>query len=79
MGGHQPHAAAELACVARGGPRLRRRAATGAEEASASAFEDFPPDAWVFLTDLEAENTTAFFDANRRRNDGGIASPSKGS
>lgn len=31
-----------------------------------SAFEDFPPDAWVLLTDLEAENTTAFFDANRR-------------
>ena len=43
-----------------------------------SAFEGFPPDAWVFLTDLEAENTTAFFDANRRRNDDGIASPSKG-
>jgi hypothetical protein len=42
-----------------------------------SAFEGFPPDAW-FLTDLEAENTTAFFDANRRRNNDGIASPSKG-
>jgi hypothetical protein len=38
MGGHQPHPTAELASVARGGPRLRRRAASGAEEASVSAF-----------------------------------------
>jgi len=42
-----------------------------------SAFAGFPPDAWTFLTDLEADNTKAFFDANRRRYDDDIASPSK--
>lgn len=42
-----------------------------------SPFTGFPPDAWTFLADLEAENTKVFFDANRDRYDDGLAGPSK--
>lgn len=42
-----------------------------------SEFVGFPPDAWAFLAELEADNTKAFFDANRSRYDDGIAGPSK--
>lgn len=42
-----------------------------------SAFAGFPPGARAFLTDLEADNTKAFFDANRRRYEDRIAGPSK--
>lgn len=42
-----------------------------------SPFTGFPPDAWTFLTDLDADNTKTFFDANRDRYDDGIADPSK--
>ena len=31
-----------------------------------SMFAGFPPYAWAFLTELQADNTKAFFDANRR-------------
>ena len=50
VGGHQPHPAAKLAGAARGSPRLRRLATAATEEAQASAFVGFPPDAWAFLT-----------------------------
>ena len=40
-------------------------------------FAGFPPYAWAFLTELQADNTKAFFDAIRRRYDDGIAGPSK--
>jgi uncharacterized protein (TIGR02453 family) len=42
-----------------------------------STFAGFPRDAWAFLTELDADNTKAFFDANRRRYDDAIAGPSK--
>jgi uncharacterized protein (TIGR02453 family) len=42
-----------------------------------SAFAGFPPDAWAFLADLDADNSKAFFDANRVRYDEGVAGPSK--
>jgi uncharacterized protein (TIGR02453 family) len=42
-----------------------------------STFPGFPPDAWAFLSDLEIQNTKAFFDANRHRYDDGIAGPAK--
>ena len=45
--------------------------------ASIVSGRGFPPDAWAFLTELQADNTKAFFDANRRRYDDGIAGPSK--
>ncbi|MGE0140647.1 MAG: TIGR02453 family protein [Ilumatobacteraceae bacterium] len=42
-----------------------------------SAFAGFPPDAWAFLVELEADNSKVFFDANRHRYDEAIAAPSK--
>ena len=42
-----------------------------------NAFAGFPPDAWAFLTELDADNTKGFFDTNRQRYDDGIAGPSK--
>jgi uncharacterized protein (TIGR02453 family) len=47
------------------------------EPTPVSMFAGFPPDAWAFLAELQADNTKAFFDANRRRYDDGIAGPSK--
>jgi uncharacterized protein (TIGR02453 family) len=40
-------------------------------------FAGFASDAWAFLAELQADNTKAFFDANRHRYDDGIAGPSK--
>ena len=34
-----------------------------------SGFVGFPPDAWAFLTELQADNSKALFDANRQRYD----------
>jgi hypothetical protein len=42
-----------------------------------SAYAGFPPDTWAFLTEPQADNSKAFFDANRQRYDDGIAGPSK--
>jgi uncharacterized protein (TIGR02453 family) len=42
-----------------------------------SSFTGFPTDAWTFLSDLEADNTKGFFDANRDRYDDTIAGPAK--
>ena len=58
-----------LAFVASQPPPMKKR--------TVSTFAGFPPDAWAFLTELQAGNSKTFFDANRQRYDDGIDGPSQ--